>query len=46
MRVRFASAGFADGRAKSKPNGKIEFASQDVTMVILLLLHLQLILRH
>jgi hypothetical protein len=46
VRARFASAGFVEGRSRSKPNGKIEFAIQDVTMVILLLLHLQFILRH
>ena len=31
--LRFAAAGFTEGRSKAKSNGKIEFASQDVTTV-------------
>jgi hypothetical protein len=31
--VRFAAFGFPEGRSKAKPNGKIEFASQDVMTV-------------
>ncbi len=34
--VRFAAFGFSEGRNKAKPNGKIEFAGQDVMTVTFL----------